>query len=171
MRKKKRWETALWAPTWEKKPVGEEGAPGPGAVERSWWSRYYPEAHGGDHARADIHTVAHGGPHTRACGYSWRNCGPWRSHAGVGLLWRTAASGQDTRGAGEKSEKEGAAGRSCYGLTTTPHSHPLAPLGQRGDITVGIEGVKLSLGKRRGGEGVISVLPLLLTTQVYFNWQ
>jgi len=77
-----------------------------------------------NHAGADIHTSASGGSHTRANGYALKetevhggstlehtpdsHCGPWR--------------GAHT-GAREKCVEEGAAERSCYGLTTALMHH------------------------------------------------
>jgi len=47
-----------------------------------------------------------------------RNCRPWRAHVEAGLPC-TAAHERTHAGAGGNCEEEGAAERSCYGLTTT----------------------------------------------------
>ena len=63
----------------------------------------------------------------------WRNCGPWRAHAGVG----------------EKCKKEEeTAGRNCYGLTDrNPHSPSLPRCLVGAEGRVRSEGLKLRLGK------------------------
>jgi len=54
-------------------------------------------------------TVAHGEMTPQWSMFILKHCSPWRSHTG----------------AGERYEKEGAVERSCYGLTTIPHSASL----------------------------------------------
>lgn len=69
----------------------------------------FPAACGEDHGGADNHAAAHRWPHTRAGEYFLKELCPWRTCAGAGLPWRTAAHGKTYRGAEEKCEKEGAA--------------------------------------------------------------
>lgn len=105
--------------------------------QRPQWSRCF-------HARADSHTVAHRGPRTGAGGYIVKETathaetmlekapsmtGKWsllrsRSILKERRMWRAI-----TR-TGDKCEKEEAAERSFYGLTTTSHS-PSLPGGRR----------------------------------------
>ena len=60
--------------------------------------------------------------------------------------------GRTHTGVGEECKEEGAAERSCYGLTPAPIPHPSAPPEGRGR-GAGNEGVKLSLGRREVGGG------------------
>jgi len=99
---------------------------------------------------------------------TYPHCAPWRIHAKASLSWRTAGL-QQTAGEDPHWNRvtvwavEEAAERSCYGLTTTsPSSCPLCHLGLgEGSRGVGCEEVKLSLGKRGGGD-VFWFLPVFL---------
>lgn len=61
--------------------------------------------------------------------------------------------GRTHTGVGEKCEKEGAAERSSYRLTTAPHPHPpVGPrVGREADDSGMNEGLKMSLGQRARG--------------------
>lgn len=82
-------------------------------------------------------------------------------------MGRTQAAGRN------KCEEEGRADRMRYGLTTTSHPHLAAPLGQGSEV--GESGMKNGrwTWEERGEDVGTSCfnLPLLLTTQIYFNWQ
>lgn len=71
----------------------------------------------------------HVGPHAGECGDFLKGLWPWRAHAGVCLAWRTAASGEDHAGAGERCEKEGTAERSSPD-TTIPFPSELLKMGE-----------------------------------------
>ena len=76
-------------------------------------------------------------------------------------------------GAGEKCEEDGATERRCYRLTATPHSPlPCAASGGREVEELGVEGVKLSMGKEGSMRGRCCFnLYLFLTILIYFSWQ
>jgi len=69
----------------EKQPYGCQGQKKEGEeellqpMERLWWNRYFPAAHGEGHAKARICTAAHGGVHAGADGYFLRELWPAES--------------------------------------------------------------------------------------------
>lgn len=73
-------------------------------------------------------------------------------------------------GPGERCTEEGAAKRSCYGLTTAVHS-PF-PLHHSGGGRGGRnEGMKSSLGRGGIEESGVLIFFFSLTIQIYFIWQ
>lgn len=94
--------------------------------------------------------AAHGGSHTGAGGCTLKEAAPnTGSHKERDISQKTAACGRTHAGSGEKSEKEAAAKKSCYGLTTVPIPYPPALLGERVKKSKAME---CRLGKEGGGE-------------------
>ena len=112
---------------------------------------HFPAALGEDYAREGTHTAGHRGPHTGAHGYFLKQLWPVQSPCGSRFILEDCVPWEGPHaGAGEQREEDGAAERSCYGLSAAPIPHLPAPLGGVGR-GIGKAGVKLSLGKKSGG--------------------
>ncbi|RMC15640.1 hypothetical protein DUI87_07842 [Hirundo rustica rustica] len=121
------------------------------------------EFHGG----AEICVQSMEDPVLKQVDMSGGRCSMWRKHAGADFLAGAAAQNScwsslflkdcaPWKGASleqlmKDSEKEGVAGRSCYGLIHIPSSILWCHLRER-STEVGDEGLKLNLGRRGRGK-------------------
>lgn len=117
------WELQRW-PLWGEAgtaPCQTESVPSrdcPVTLERSWWSRYFPV----DPGETMVEQTSTMQP---LADMSWRNCSPWRAHAGAGLYWKTHGEAQGWSREVWKGERS-----SRQELTPIPHL-PALPSGQK----------------------------------------
>lgn len=83
---------------------------------------------------------------------SWRNCSLWKAHVG----------------GREKYEKEEAAERSCYGITSTSHALPNCTAGRQRQRNY--EWWSQAEPGKSWGKGIVLIF-VSQTNCVYFNWQ